>query len=201
MPYRLHSDISPHAHPPSPRYASQLIPLGKKDTQLEDQCEIKYNEKYKAWIPSDQDPDEWAKENLSAPPPPPTGGAAHGSNGTSDADVPKLNGLGGPAPQTPMAGGGGFSGADPARFSPRSSARRNPRSRYVDTFNAIAGDGEAPGSTTTLPAARSRPPVKIFTPSATPSGGEDAGPKYERPSLATPAEAPVDTDSASARPQ
>jgi hypothetical protein len=155
---------------------AQLIP-GKKDTQLEDRCEIKYNEKYKAWIPGDQDPDEWAKENLSAPPPPPMG-VLGGPAGGSCGNRPEANN-GGFAPQTPMP--------DPARFSPRSSARRNPRSRYVDTFNAGAAAGDAPPPT----AAPLRPPApqfKIFTPTAAPQAG-DAQPRYERPPAYSPRDA------------
>lgn len=164
--------------PPFPYLAhAQLIP-GKKDTQLEDRCEIKYNEKYKAWIPGDQDPDEWAKENLSAPPPPPSAGM--GGGGHAVAAVPPGNG--GAAPQTPMP--------DPARFSPRSSVRRNPRSRYVDTFNAGAGGEDAPGAAAPPSAAPPRPPApqfKIFTPAETPQAAAEAQqPRYERPAVHSP---------------
>lgn len=171
--------------PLSPRLAhAQLIP-GKKDTQLEDRCEIKYNEKYKAWIPGDQDPDEWAKENLSAPPPPPTGGMGGPSVGAGAGPIGSGHGATGAAPQTPMP--------DPARFSPRGSARRNPRSRYVDTFNAGAADGDAPGGAAPPSAAPLRPPApqfKIFTPTAAPQAAGDAQqPRYERPVVHSPVDA------------
>lgn len=145
------------------RAIASFLP-GKKDTQLEDQCDIKYNEKYKAWIPGDRDPDEWAKENLAAPPPPPSMGGEPPSEVHSAGGPPGM--MGGGAPQTPMAGG--FPGVDGARFSGRSSARRKPTSCYVDTFNADAMP---------LPAPKPKPPVpqfKIFTPTAAPAEADAA---------------------------
>ena len=155
---------------------------GRGTTQLDDFAEFKYNEKYKAWIPGNVDPDDWAKENLAAPPPPPTASSTpkledtpterngvsstpHSSSETPSVPQTPVPGL----PQAPSAGGG--------RFSARGgSSRRAPaRSRYVDTFNTDGGDTPAESSTGLMPPPPARPkapPMNIFTPGKPAAGTE-----------------------------
>ena len=156
------------------------LPGTRKDTQLEDQCQLVYNEKYGAWIPSDVDPDEWAKENPAGPPPPPKSSAGTSESaalsGALDRDdvASKASSQEGgiSAPQTPLASQGDGAPSAPAtggRFSARGGAagRRSTRSRYVDTFNPT--EDAAPSDRDLMPPPAARKPAappayKIFTP-------------------------------------
>lgn len=163
-----------------------------RSTQLDDFEAFVYNEKYKAWMPGNVDPDEWAKENISAPPPPPK--ASQPATPSTTAAPAEPNGAAmaapdgvppGSTPHTPLAagngglpGGGGASSAAGGRFSARSgqAARKSARSRYVDTFNPDGGDTQADKDLMPPPPARPKqpPPLKVFTPQRPADAAGDA---------------------------
>jgi len=142
---------------------------GSRSTQLDDFSEFVYNEKYGAWMPGDVDPDEWANENLAAPPPPPKAGCSSSTTkgAPEDAAVSSTNTGHGSAPQTPLGNQPrSMPGTGTGNFSARSTAsRRNPRSRYVDTFNQA--DPTTDRDLMPPPSARPKPATpayNIFTP-------------------------------------
>ena len=166
--------------------------LSGRSTQLDDFAEYKYNEKYKAWIPGNVDPDEWAKENLQAPPPPPTASmtpkaeepskdAIADGNATLPTPLPNAEPSSISQPHTPLPGLPQALSTS-GRYSARgSSSRRAPaRSRYVDTFNT-GGDAQAKSDTDLMPPpptrAKAAPPTHVFTPSKPSDDGE----RYQTP--------------------
>ena len=137
-----------------------------KSTQLDNFSNFVYNDKYKAWIPDDEDPDEWAKENLPDLAPPPTSSKVAAGN-EADGSV-AIDGQSQAYPQTP---------APNFRAPPARSGRRTaPRSRYVDTFG---NSQDEPVKATSKPSCAAPPTMKIFTPQAMP--GSDAVPSYQAP--------------------
>ena len=185
--------------------------LFKRDTQLEDQVQFVYNEKYKSYIPSNEDPDEWAKANMpSAAPPPksnastPAGAGAASATATPAASPAAAPGTGGtptagtPAAATPTSapGSDGLSlGPAPMRGRP-SSKRSAPRSRYVETGgwrdpNAPPDTAPKKSDAELMPPPASRPKPKIFTPqraaAAEPAAdGGDGADGAELPAFMTP---------------
>ena len=184
--------------------------LFKRDTQLEDQVQFVYNEKYKSYIPSNEDPDEWAKANMpSAAPPPksnastPAGAGAASATATPAASPAAAPGTGGtptagtPAAATPTSapGSDGLSlGPAPMRGRP-SSKRSAPRSRYVETGgwrdpNAPPDTAPKKSDAELMPPPASRPKPKIFTPqraAAEPAAdGADGADGAELPAFMTP---------------
>jgi len=148
--------------------------LRRGDTQLEDFAQFVWNEKYKSWIPGDEDPDEWAKKNIAAPPPPPgPSGPVQPQTPSGGNPLPLQAGAPGDVgacaatPSTPMAQppGGPQQSAGGCYSARGSSARRKPaRARYVDTFNPV--DDSAPDSQSMPPPpARPKPFAgAVFTP-------------------------------------